>query len=108
MLKSEVKNLAHEHTYGTWMRQELWASPLLIVDAQGVYMVDESGRTFLDFSSQLMCSNLGHRNQAIIEAIVKQAEKLPYTAPGFVTEAMLEAVQALWRMACTWQRGMTR
>ena len=95
MTRSEAETLVHQHTYGTWRRQELWKNPLLIVDAEGVTMVDESGRRYLDFSSQLMCSNLGHGNQAIIEAIVKQAERLPYVAPGFVTEAMLNAVEAL-------------
>jgi taurine--2-oxoglutarate transaminase len=31
----------------------------------------------------------------VIEAIVRQAEKLPYIAPGFATQAALEAVEAL-------------
>ncbi|MBW2057043.1 MAG: aminotransferase class III-fold pyridoxal phosphate-dependent enzyme [Deltaproteobacteria bacterium] len=84
-----------KHTYGTWRRQDLWKRPLEIVDAEGVYMFDRSGKRYLDFSSQLMCSNLGHKNKAIIEAIVKQAEKLPYVAPGFATEAGERAVEAL-------------
>lgn len=84
-----------EHTYGTWRRQALWKKPLEIADAEGVYMFDKSGKRYLDFSSQLMCSNLGHKNRPIIEAIVKQAEKLPYVAPGFATEAGENAVEAL-------------
>jgi len=84
-----------EHTYGTWSRQQAWATPLLITDAQGVYFYDESGKSYIDFSSQLMCSNLGHKNAAVIEAIVKQAEKLPYIAPGFANEAAMAAVEAL-------------
>ena len=42
-----------------------------------------------------MCSNLGHKNKVVIDAIVKQAEKLPYVAPGFITEILIEAVEAL-------------
>jgi len=42
-----------------------------------------------------MCSNLGHKNKAVIEAIVRQVEKLPYIAPGFATEAAIEAIEAL-------------
>lgn len=92
--EQKTRDLA-QHTYGTWRRQKLWKNPLLITDAEGVYMYDETGKRYLDFSSQLMCSNLGHKNQAVIEAIVKQAKKLPYIAPGFATEASVEAVEAL-------------
>lgn len=89
-----VKHFA-EHTYGTWSRQKAWTAPLLITDAEGVYMYDQKGKPYLDFSSQLMCSNLGHKNQAVIAAIVEQAEKLPYVAPGFANEASIAAVEAL-------------
>jgi taurine---2-oxoglutarate transaminase len=83
------------HSFGTWNRQKAWATPLVIKDAEGVFMYDEKGKSYIDFSSQLMCSNLGHKNKAIIEAIVKQAQKLPYIAPGFANEASMEAVEAL-------------
>jgi taurine--2-oxoglutarate transaminase len=90
----KIKELTN-HTYGTWNRQKAWKTPLLITDAEGVYFYDDKGKTYLDFSSQLMCSNLGHKNQAVIEAIIKQAEKLPYIAPGFANEAAMAAVEAL-------------
>lgn len=90
----KIKELT-EHTYGTWNRQKAWKTPLLITDAEGVYFYDDKGKSYLDFSSQLMCSNLGHKNKAVIEAIIKQAEKLPYIAPGFANEAAMAAVDAL-------------
>ena len=82
------------HTYGIERAQRGW-KPLFITGAEGVYMYDENGKRYLDFSSQLMCSNLGHKNKVIIEAIVKQAEKMPYIAPGFAQEATANAVEAL-------------
>lgn len=90
----KIKELT-SHTYGTWNRQKAWKTPLLITDAEGVYFYDDTGKSYLDFSSQLMCSNLGHKNKAVIEAIIKQAEKLPYIAPGFANEAAMAAVEAL-------------
>lgn len=83
------------HTYGTWNRQKGWKTPVLISDAEGVYLYDNKGKPYLDFSSQLMCSNLGHKNKAVIEAIVRQAEKLPYVSPAFANEASMAAVEAL-------------
>jgi taurine--2-oxoglutarate transaminase len=92
--EAKIKALT-DHTYGTWSRQSAWGTPLLITDAEGVYFYDHTGKRYIDFSSQLMCSNLGHKNKRVIEAIIKQAEKLPYIAPAFVTEAGIEAVEAL-------------
>lgn len=93
-LEDRIKELT-DHTYGTWNRQKAWSTPRFIKDAEGVYMYDDQGKSYLDFSSQLMCSNLGHKNKVVLEAIVKQAEKLPYIAPAFVTEAGIAAVEAL-------------
>ena len=93
-MRQRIKELT-AHTYGTWNRQKAWSTPLLITDAEGVYFYDDKGKPYIDFSSQLMCSNLGHKNKAVIEAIIKQAEKLPYVAPGFTTKAAMAAVEAL-------------
>ena len=84
-----------KHTYGTWKPQKAWKNPLYIVDAEGVYMYDIDNKRYLDFASQLMCTNLGHKNKVIIEAIIKQAEKMPYIAPMFAQEALENAIQAL-------------
>jgi len=93
-MENRVKEMA-AHSFGTWNWQKNWQAPLLIDDAEGVYFTDSNGKRYIDFSSQLMCSNLGHKNKAIIEAIQKQAAKLPYIAPGFTTEVAVEAIEAL-------------
>jgi len=84
-----------EHTYGTWRAQKGWKEPLCISKAKGVYLYDQRGRPYLDFSSQLMCSNLGHGNEVIVDAICKQAREISYISPGFVCEATARAVEAL-------------
>ena len=82
----EVVDATRKFTFGTWRRQKNW-SPLHIVDAEGCHFIDSSGKRYLDFSSQLMCTNLGHKNPAVIDAIVQQARTLPYVAPGYTTTA---------------------
>ncbi|MDH2901530.1 MAG: aminotransferase class III-fold pyridoxal phosphate-dependent enzyme, partial [archaeon] len=69
--------------------------PLHIVDAEGCYFFDAQGRKYLDFSSQLMCSNLGHKNKAVIDAICEQARNLPYIAPGFTCDVRAELSELL-------------
>ena len=93
-MEDRIKNMAR-HTFGTWNWQKNWKAPMLITDAEGVYFYDSKGTPYLDFSSQLICSNLGHKNPAITAAIAEQARKLPYIAPGFTTEVVLNAVEAL-------------
>jgi taurine--2-oxoglutarate transaminase len=90
-----MRDLITNHTYGSWKAQKGWTSPLLVTRAEGARFYDQDGKSYLDFASQLMCSNLGHGNPAVISAIQQQAAKLPYIAPSFVCEAKANAVEAL-------------
>ena len=89
-----VVETTSQNTYGTWRFQKGW-KPLHIVDAEGCYFTDVDGKKYLDFSSQLMCSNLGHKNKAVIDAICDQARKLPYIAPSFTCDARAELSKLL-------------
>jgi taurine--2-oxoglutarate transaminase len=85
MDSAEVKKLTVDYTYGTWRKQKGW-DPLEITDASGCYFQDSDGKRYLDFSGQLMCLPLGHQNAAVTQAIVDQAQKLAYIAPGYTTD----------------------
>jgi taurine--2-oxoglutarate transaminase len=43
----------------------------------------------------LICSNLGHKNKAIIEAICEQAKKMPYLHPGFASDVRAKVSKLL-------------
>ena len=90
----EVTEITAKHTYGTWRFQKGW-KPLHIIDAEGCYFVDSNGKKYLDFSSQLMCVTLGHKNQAVIKAIQDQAAQLAYIAPGFASTVRAELSKLL-------------
>src|SRR5579862_2259433 len=91
LTNSEVTS---RYTYGTWRFQKNW-KPLEIVDAEGCYFVDSTGKRYLDFSAQLMCVSLGHKNKAVIKAIEEQANQLAFIAPGFATKARAELTKRL-------------
>jgi taurine--2-oxoglutarate transaminase len=59
-----------------------------------VYFFDSEGKPYLDFSPQMKCSNLGHKNPVVIEAIQKQAEKLTYIASVMTFKATFDAIEA--------------
>ncbi|SFS17626.1 taurine---2-oxoglutarate transaminase [Granulicella pectinivorans] len=90
----EIVELTRKYNYGTWRFQKGW-TPMHIADAEGCYLITGDGRRLLDFSSQLMCSNLGHKNQAVIDSIAKQAQDLAYAMPGYATEARAELSKLL-------------
>jgi taurine--2-oxoglutarate transaminase len=89
-----VSEFVAKHTYGTWRPQKGW-KPIHVVKAQGSTFWDAKGKRYLDASAQLMCSNLGHGNEAVIEAICKQARDLAFVAPGFATTVRAELAEKL-------------
>jgi taurine---2-oxoglutarate transaminase len=90
----EVRKVVRETNYVTWRRQEGW-DPLVVTRAQGSRFWDAAGKEYLDFSSQLIATNLGHGNAHVAEAIASQARSVAYAAPGFATEARARASVAL-------------
>jgi len=90
----EIRKVVRETNYVTWRRQGGW-DPLVVARAEGSRFWDGAGKEYLDFSSQLIATNLGHGNAHVAEAIASQAHSVAYAAPGFATEARARASLAL-------------
>lgn len=90
----ESRRVVQATNYATWRRQSGWAPPL-VTRAEGSTFWDSRGRAYLDFASQLVATNLGHGNSAVIDALVAQARQLPYAAPSFATVPRAELSEAL-------------
>src|SRR5882762_9381032 len=86
LTSAQVVESTKRLNYGTWRFQKRW-NPLHVVDAEGCHFIDAAGKRYLDFSSQLMCVNLGHKNPAVIKSIEEQARALPYIAPSYASDA---------------------
>jgi taurine--2-oxoglutarate transaminase len=94
LTSEQVVQITKDTNYGTWRFQKGW-NPLHIADAEGCYITDGAGKKYLDFSAQLMCMNLGHKNPAVIASIAQQAQDLAYAMPGYATTARAELSQLL-------------
>src|SRR5688572_27784390 len=94
MSELNVVDIVAKHTYGTW-RPQRGFRPLHVVKAQDACFWDAAGKRYVDASGQLMCSNLGHQNAAVIDAICKQAKELAFIAPGFATTVRAQLAQKL-------------
>jgi taurine--2-oxoglutarate transaminase len=74
------------YTLFSWSKQK-GISPPAISHAKGVYLFDYDGKRYLDFSSGLMNVNIGHGNQRVTDAVVKQMQQVSFVTPSCVTEA---------------------
>ena len=74
-----------DFTMFSWSKQK-GIAPLVIERAEGVYLYDYEGNRIIDFSSGLMNVNIGHGNQRITAAVVKQMQQVSYVTPSCVTK----------------------
>ena len=58
----------------------------LSATGEGVYLFDYDGKRYIDFSSGLMNVNIGHGNQRVTDAVVKQMQEVAYVTPSCVTK----------------------
>ena len=73
-----------EYTIASWMAQSTW-NPIPIERGEGVYIYDQNGKRYIDWSSQLVNVNIGHSHPHVVKAIQEQVAKLCYVDPGFAT-----------------------
>jgi taurine--2-oxoglutarate transaminase len=70
-------------------------TPMMVKSAEGVYVTDENGVTYLDFSSQLVNTNIGHQHPAVVRAIQEQAAVLCTIAPQHGYERRYRAAELI-------------
>ena len=89
---------AHEldraHVFHSWSAQAE-IDPMVITRAEGSHVWDGAGKRYLDFSSQLVFTNLGHQHPRIVAAIREQAETLCTVAPAYANGARSEAARLI-------------
>jgi taurine--2-oxoglutarate transaminase len=74
-----------DYTLFSWSKQKN-QNPIAVKYGKGVYLFDYDGKRYIDFSSGLMNVNIGHGNQRITEAVVKQMQEVSYVTPSCVTQ----------------------
>lgn len=73
-----------DYTLFSWSKQK-GIDPIAVKYGKGVYLYDHDDKRYLDFSSGLMNVNIGHGDQRITEAVMKQMEQVSYVTPSCVT-----------------------
>jgi taurine--2-oxoglutarate transaminase len=85
MTGDEIVALTRRHTIFEWSAQSK-VDPIPVAGAKGSWFWTPEGKRFLDFNSQLMCTNIGHGDERVVRAIQQQAATLAYANPFMATE----------------------
>ncbi|MUL78385.1 aspartate aminotransferase family protein [Mycolicibacterium sp. CBMA 226] len=86
--------LDRAHVFHSWSAQAA-LNPMTITAAEGSYFWDGDGNRLLDFSSQLVNTNIGHQHPKVVAAIQEQAAKLCTIAPQHANAARSEAARLI-------------
>jgi taurine--2-oxoglutarate transaminase len=86
------------HVFHSWSAQAAF-DPIVIAGAEGSRFWDDQGRSYLDFSSQLVNVNIGHQHPKLVAAIKEQADRLCTVAPIHANDARSEAARLIVELA---------
>jgi len=86
------------HVFHSWSAQAL-ISPMMIASAKGSYVYDYDGKRYLDFSSQLVNTNIGHQHPKVVAAIQEQAGRMCTIAPHYANDRRGEAARLITELA---------
>jgi len=87
-----------KYVFHSWSAQGQ-ITPLPVAGAAGSYLWDHDGNKYLDFSGQLVFTNIGHQHPKVVDAIKKQADVLTTIAPQHANNARNEAAQRIVELA---------
>jgi taurine--2-oxoglutarate transaminase len=86
------------HVFHSWSAQGA-LDPVVIAGAKGSRIWDDKGRSWLDFSSQLVNVNIGHQHPKLVAAIQEQAGRLCTIAPFHANDMRSEAARLIAELA---------
>ena len=98
----------HRHLWHPFTQMADWLAepPLVIARGEGCWLVDTSGRRYLDGVSSLWCNVHGHRHPALDAALRAQLEQVAHTTLlGLASIPSIELARALVQVA---PQGLTR
>ncbi|MEV0283184.1 MULTISPECIES: aspartate aminotransferase family protein [unclassified Kribbella] len=93
-MSDRTYDLDRKHVFHSWSAQAN-LDPMVITKAAGSYVWDGQGNRLLDFTSQLVYTNLGHQHPRIVKAIQEQAATLCTVAPAYANSARSETARLI-------------
>lgn len=95
---AEVFAQDRSYVFHSWSAQAQ-ISPIPVAGAKGSYFWDYEGKKYLDFSCQLVFTNIGHQHPKVVKAIQDQAAVLATIAPQHANVARNQAAKRILELA---------
>ncbi|MGC5248381.1 aspartate aminotransferase family protein [Gordonia sp. DT219] len=89
-----ARQLDRQYVFHSWSAQAD-LDPIVITGGRGCRVWDDSGHRYLDFSSQMVNTNIGHQHPRVVAAITEQAQTLCTIAPSTANLARGEAARRI-------------
>ncbi|MEO6255625.1 MAG: aspartate aminotransferase family protein [Sphingomicrobium sp.] len=80
-----------EHVFHRFTGQR----PPVAVRGEGIYLIDDNGRRYIDACGGAAVSCLGHGHPEVVAAIAEQAARMEYVHTGFFTSEAAEELAAM-------------
>jgi acetylornithine/N-succinyldiaminopimelate aminotransferase len=74
--------------------------PIVFVEGHGSWLKDQDGKEYLDFIQGWAVNCFGHSPRILVEAIVKQSEKLINCSPAFYNGPMIKLADLIVKYSC--------
>ena len=87
-------SLDRAHVFHSWSAQA-HVAPFVVAGGAGSTVWDHAGHRYLDFSSQLVNTNIGHQHPRVVDAIREQASVLATVAPSTANLTRGRAAEAI-------------
>ena len=97
----QLRELDKRHIWHPFTPMKLWnySDPLVITDADGMYLIDSDGNRYLDGVSSLWCNVHGHRVPKVDEAIRTQLARFSHsTMLGLTNEPAIILADRLMKL----------
>ena len=94
LTNADVARCDTDSVFHSWSAQARFTT-LPLAGGRGCVVWDHDGKEYLDLSSQLVYTNLGHQHPKVVTAIVEQAERLVTVAPAHANQTRAEAARLI-------------
>ena len=94
LTNAQVAAADTDSVFHSWSAQAS-LNPLPIAGGEGSVVWDHDGNRYLDFSSQLVFTNLGHQHPKVVAAIAEQVHTLATVAPAHANATRAEAARLI-------------
>jgi len=71
----DIASVLHPYTH---LRKHESQGPLVITEGKGIYVQDDTGKSYIEGLAGLWCTSLGFGEERLVEAATAQMRKLPY------------------------------